>query len=216
MTCSARLPVYALLLAFFFLGQPAWYGGLVLAFIYFMSLVVGGLSALLLKRFLPNEGESFFVMELPLYRLPQWRAVLSQVFAKTKYFVLKAGPIIFVLSVMIWVGSVFPNYKMENEVERLRTSYISQVGQAMEPLFEPMGVDWRVGIGLISAFAAREVFVSALAVVFNVTEDTTLDGKGTDESIEATLLEKMKVAKLSNGNLIFTPAPHTSCISASC
>jgi len=107
---------------------------------------------------------------------------------------------------VIWVTSVFPNYEMTDDVQRLQSSYIAQAGHLMEPVFEPMGVDWRVGVGIISAFAAREVFVSALALVFNVTEENAIGGDGSEESVAATLLEKMKTAKLANGGLIFTPA----------
>ncbi|MBT4760954.1 MAG: ferrous iron transporter B [Bdellovibrionaceae bacterium] len=206
MNCSARLPVYALLLTFFFTGKPMWYGGVALAAIYFLSIIVGALAALILRRFIKDSGQSLFMMELPLYRRPRIMPVLSQVLAKTKFFVRKAGPIIFALSLVIWVTSVFPNYEMTDDVQRLQSSYIAQAGHLMEPVFEPMGVDWRVGVGIISAFAAREVFVSALALVFNVTEENAIGGDGSEESVAATLLEKMKTAKLANGGLIFTPA----------
>ncbi|MFN8943674.1 MAG: nucleoside recognition domain-containing protein [Pseudobdellovibrionaceae bacterium] len=113
----------------------------------------------------------------------------------------RAGQIIFVLAVIILFGSLFPNYKSENKFE---TSYLAQMGKVIEPVFTPMGVDWRVGVGLLSAFAAREVFVSTTAVIFKV--------QGDDEAQAEGLLQTMKEATFANGDLIFTPASVTGLI----
>ncbi|MEZ4845597.1 MAG: ferrous iron transporter B [Bdellovibrionota bacterium] len=202
MSCSARLPVYALLLSFIFWEEPAWKAGIALACIYFGSIIMGALAASIANRLIKFSNESFFIHELPLYRRPNINTVLKNVFDKTMTYVKKAGPIIFVLAVIIWIGTTFPNYKAESEVEKLETSYAAQLGQMIEPVMKPMGGDWRTGTALISAFAAREVFVSSLSLVMNLSD--------TDEdSLQDSLLATMKEAKSSDGSQLFTTA---SCI----
>jgi ferrous iron transport protein B len=199
MSCSARLPVYALLLSFLLVGSSAWWGGLALAFIYLGSLVVGALASGVANKILKTTDDSIFMLELPVYRRPQLRAILKQVLSKTRSYVVKAGPVIFVLSLFIWTASTFPSYQAEDPTDRLTGSYAASVGRMIEPVLEPMGVDWRVGVGLISAFAAREVFVSTLAVVFHITEEN-------EESLQASLLQQMREATFPDGTAIFTVA----------
>jgi len=201
MTCSARLPVYALLLSFLFVDQAPWKPGLVLAGLYLLSLVIGGFAAALLNLFLPKKETSFFMMELPLYRQPQWRVLLSQSAQKMQSYLVRAGPAIFAFSVVIWLGTTFPHSEMTTRGERLENSYFAQVGHFAEPVFGPMKVDWRVGVGLMSAFAAREVFVSSMALVFHVSED---EKQG--------LLEALKEAKLPNGQPLLTVGSVTGLI----
>ena len=198
MTCSARLPVYALLLGFLFLDQPAWKPGLALAALYFGALFVGGAAAAILNRILPRTEKSFLMMELPLYRKPRFKVLVTQTLNRTKSYIKKAGPVIFILAVVIWVSSTFPNYQSESDQVRLQTSYLSQMGQKVEPIFSPMGLDWRVGVGLFSAFAAREVFVSTLAILFNVTNPEESQSRG--------LLKTMSEAQMPDGQVLFTVA----------
>lgn len=197
MTCSARLPVYSLLLGFLFMDQPAWKAGFALAALYMAAAFTGAVAAAILNRILARREKSLFMMELPMYRRPQMRVILKQTLTRTKAYVKRAGPVIFIFAILIWVGSTFPNYHAEDP-ERLQSSYLAQVGHVIEPVFRPMGVDWRVGVGLLSAFAAREVFVSAMAIMFNITgeEDAVADG----------MLAEMGKATLPNGDFIFTPA----------
>lgn len=197
MSCSARLPVYALLLTFIFFHQAAWKAGLTLAFIYVGSTLVGGVAALIASRVIRLQGKSLFCLELPVYRRPMLRSLVRQAYNRTLSYVRRAGPMIFLLSIIIWAGTTFPHYQLENETERLSQSYFGKIGQTIEPVFVPMGVDWRVGVGLMSAFAAREVFVSSLAVVFSVAGDD-------DQSMQASLLDKMSEAKMADGYPVFT------------
>lgn len=198
MTCSARLPVYALLLGFLFVDASPWIAGAVLALLYLGSLVVGGLAAGILNRILPQDKSSFLLMELPLYRRPHGRVVLRQALFRTWDYVRRAGPTIFVISVVLWTASTFPNYEAP-PAERLQTSYAGQAGHVFEPLFRPMGADWRVGVGLISAFAAREVFVSALALTFNIAGEEA-------DSMTGGVLAAMKDATFADGQKVFTVA----------
>ncbi|RME14820.1 MAG: ferrous iron transporter B [Bdellovibrio sp.] len=198
MTCSARLPVYALLLSFLFMGDAAWKPGLALLGIYVFSIVLGGIAAFILNKLLKVSEESFFTMDLPLYRKPVLQVLLKTALLRTQAYIKKAGPMIFILSVLIWAASHFPYYKDLSTSEQVQKSVAGQVGQVLEPIFEPMGGDWRVGVGLMSAFAAREVFVSSLAIMFNVTEDVE------EEGVRNSLLAKMKQAKNLQGEPVFT------------
>lgn len=199
MTCSARLPVYALLLSFVFFGQEAWKPGLVLAALYFGSLVVGAIAAGIVHRLIPQGGESqTFLMELPFYRRPSLKVVVRTALTRTWSYIRRAGPIIFTLALVIWVLSTFPQSPEASETVQLQNSFLGQGGQWIEPAFEPMGSDWRVGIALLSAFAAREVFVSTLAVVFQIA--------GGDEGITDSLIAKMQNATWEDGSPLFTSA----------
>lgn len=197
MTCSARLPVYALLLAFLFKGKPAWQAGLGLTVLYFGAIVVGAVVSQILHRLIKKDQSSFFMMELPLYRRPRLGVVLSQAWTKTFGYIRRAGPPIFIFALLIWTGTTFPNYNADTDQVKLETSYAGQLGQWIEPVFKPMGADWRVGVSLISAFAAREVFASSLAVIFNVTAED-------DAGLETGLLESMAQAHWPDGRPLFT------------
>ncbi|MBY0369476.1 ferrous iron transporter B [bacterium] len=199
MSCSARLPVYSLLLAFLFWGEPAWKPGVALAALYFASLVVGAVVAAVVNRFLPREAGSFFVLELPYYRRPNALGVFNQVVARTKSYLQKAGPAIFVFAVGLWAAMTFPHYDAATPSEKLRESYAAHVGQVLDPVMAPMGGDWRTGVALVSAFAAREVFVGSLGLVLQTSE------KDTDQDFPS-LLESMRTATLSDGSALFTPA----------
>ncbi len=202
LTCSARIPVYALLIAFLFSSKSALLAGLVMSAIYFLSIIIGAITAAIINQFLPKTEPSFFALELPAYRRPVFRKVIKSVLDRTLAFVKRAGPVILILSVLIWAGSTFPKYEIKDVNERFKASYAASFGKVIEPVFKPMGADWRVGLGIITSFAAREVFVSSLAVVFNVTEDN-------DDAVALSLLEKMREARFVNedgtaGELIFT------------
>jgi ferrous iron transport protein B len=136
------------------------------------------------------------MLELPWYRVPNWRTVAKSVRLRTGAYLFQAGPMILLFAVLMWVATTFPAHNAPSESERLAGSYAAAAGRVLEPVMEPMGADWRVGVGLISAFAAREVFVSALAVVFNVTEE----GKTT---IQQALLDRMSEATGPRGYPLF-------------
>ncbi len=193
MSCSARLPVYGLLLLFLF-PDNAFLVGLVFAGLYFLSLFFGAVASMILSKIIKPSKDQFFMMELPLYRRPRLRIIVKQALSKTKSYVFRAGPIILGFAVLLWIGAQFP--RINNQAPDLADSYIGQLGHVMEPVFRPMGVDWRVGVGLISAFAAREVFVSTMAVTFKVTSE--------EAQQEHDLLEIMNKATFADGSPIFT------------
>ncbi len=199
MSCSARLPVYALLLSFLFYGQPAWKPGLALSLIYIGSFALGAAAAACLNLFLKRGKAPPFALDLPLYRRPVWPRIFQGAWRGTSHYVQKAGPAIFSVAVLIWALTHFPFQPELSPAEQIQQSWAGRLGRLTEPFFEAMGVDWRVGAGLIAAFAAREVFVSALALVFNIAE-------GDGGSMTGSLIEGMQGAVNSHGEPLFTAA----------
>lgn len=197
MTCSARLPVYALLLAFIFAGEAAWKPGLGLAAIYFGSVLIGGAAAWILHKMAKTKERSYFLMELPPYRMPRFARMFYDSFMRTKAYVLRAGPIIFGFVLILWIATHFPYDAAWSETEQLANSVLGRLGVWLGPVFHPMGLDWRAGIALLSAFVAREVFVSAMAVIYNLTGVA-------EDSLQDTLMEQMRLATFSDGSPIFT------------
>lgn len=197
MTCSARLPVYALLLAFLFFGEAAWKPGLALAGIYFSSVFIGATAAWALHKILKTKERSYFLMEFPPYRMPRFSRMFFDSLRRTKSYVIKAGPTIFMLVLILWASTHIPYDASWTETEQLRNSLMAKVGVFLEPIFEPMGLDWRAGVALLAAFVAREVFVSAMAVIFNL-------GGVEEASLQDSLIDQMKMAEFPDGSLIFT------------
>ena len=211
MSCSARLPVYALLLAALLPASP-WKSGLALASIYVSSLLVGALTAGLISRLvLRKRSSSVLAMELPAYRRPLFKATMKMTWTRGSSYLRRAGTPIVVISACLWLLSNFglgsrqpqPSESSDRApvitASDLEHSFAGELGQRMEPALRPMGVDWRVGVGLISAFAAREVFVSSMAIIFHVTEDGQSDQDG--------LLKAMREATFTqSGQRIFTPS----------
>lgn len=208
MSCSARLPVYALLLGALLPGA-AWKAGLALGAIYVASLLTGALVAGLISRLiLRKRTVSLLAMEMPVYRKPLVKATLRMTWTRSAAYLKKAGMPIVVISSCLWLLSNFglgSHQPAQADGARsalvaasdLDHSFAAQLGQTLEPALRPMGVDWRVGVGLISAFAAREVFVSTMAIVFHVAD-------GSDPQ-QAGLLENMRTATFSgSSHKVFT------------
>src|SRR5262245_47450215 len=211
MSCSARLPVYALLLAAL-LPNSAVKAGLALATLYISSLLAGSITAGLVSRFfIRKKATSLLAMEMPLYRKPLIKPTLKITWSRTSAYLKKAGMPIILISSVLWLLSNFGLGALQLPAEDgkpaafiatsdLDHSFAAQVGKRMEPALKPMGVDWRVGVGLISAFAAREVFVSTMAVVFHSNNDD-------EEKQREGLLQSMREATFSDSSQkVFTPA----------
>ena len=201
MSCSARLPVYALLLAALLSGA-AWQAGIALAAIYVSSLLIGSLVAGLTARiFIKHRQPSLLAMELPAYRVPRWWPILRMTWARGSAYLKRAGVPIMIVSAVLWVISNFgyvPGAPIASTP--MERSFASELGQKIEPVLRPMGADWRVGVGLISAFAAREVFVSSMAIVFHV-------DSADEQTQQEGLLDQMRTATFADtGQKIFTPA----------
>jgi ferrous iron transport protein B len=178
MSCSARLPVYALLVAVL-IPDTTYLGGLInlqgTAFfgLYFFGILTALMVSLVLSGSKLNDdtkSDMPFILELPTYRLPHWKPLLHRVMSSAKQFVYRAGPIIFMVSLAIWLLGYFPTGS-----GGLQNSYLGIIGHWIEPLFTPLGLDWRYGVAILMSFLAREVFVGALGTLFGI--------DGADENI---------------------------------
>jgi ferrous iron transport protein B len=222
MTCSARLPVYGLLIAAMVPvggGRP-FAQGLLLAGMYVFSTVVALVAAAVLGRTVLKGPRVPFLLEMPPYRVPHWPSVLHLMWEKSLVFVKEAGTVILACTVAMWALLSFPRHTAHVAAvpglvagrppedtgaaadpriaaERLRASYGGRLGRALEPALEPLGFDWKIGVGLIGAFAAREVFVSTMAVVY---------GLGDSDREGATALrDRLRAETRPDGSKLFTP-----------
>lgn len=222
-SCSARLPVYTLIISMMFpdtivLGVLNL-KGVVLLGLYLLGFIFTLLTAWGLQRILKTKEVSFFMMEMPVYRKPLLKNVAITVFNKVKVFVTDAGKIILSISIVLWFLSHYgPGNKLEElqaskvileengqltaeaekhiETEKLEYSYIGYLGRGIEPVIKPLGYDWKIGIAIITSFAAREVFVGTMATIY---------GAGGDDDAEG-IREKLLSEKDENGMLKYTPA----------
>ena len=201
MTCSARLPVYSIIIALIFSNETIWgiqYKALALFAMYFLGFVTALISAFILKYFIKNKGKTFLVMDLPAYKMPLWTYDFKLVLGKVWEFITGAGKIILAVSVILWVLSYFgPKdekqlFQVQSEV-KLENSYLAKIGRQIEPAIAPLGYDWKMGVGILSSFAAREVFVGTMSTLYS------LD----DEAEEQTVIEKMKADVKPNGEKVF-------------
>ena len=167
MSCSARIPIYLLLAGTFFSANA----GLVMIGLYVLGVVLAVVTARLMRRFLFPVDETPFVMELPPYRLPTWKTTLSHMWDKCAQYLRKMGGMILVASVVVWFLSYYPRTEQTEgrNVSHYENSYLGRVGKACEPVFSPLGLDWKAGVALLSGVPAKEIVVSTLGVLY--TED---------------------------------------------
>ena len=231
MSCSARLPVYTLMIATFFAGQTVFgflsLGAVLMLAMYALGIVTAIIVAWILKHTILKSPTPPFVMELPPYRLPNVRNVLQNMFNNGWQFLKRAGTVILAISIILWALAAFPRTEksatpdtsmqsenvqsevVENEQSpadeaekdaegaQIRNSYAGQIGHFIEPVIKPLGFDWKIGIALVSSFAAREVLVSTLGIIYNV-------GKDADENNDD-LKTRILNAKRDDGTKVWTP-----------
>ena len=226
MSCSARLPVYTILIALI-IPKQLYFGflslqGVVMMLLYLLGTIMALLSAYVFKWFIKSTEKSFFILELPVYRGPRWKNILYTMIEKAKVFVLQAGKVIMVISLLLWLLSSFgPPRKMAEVSERferlsilnplytkeyakqrktamLENSFAGILGKSIEPAIRPLGYDWKIGIALITSFAAREVFVGTMATLYSVGEDKDKDN--------TTLRQKMSGAVKPDGSKMYNLA----------
>lgn len=207
MTCSARLPVYSIIIALiipekYFLGIG--YKALTLLGMYLLGFFMALLSAWILKTIVKSKDRSFLVMDLPNYKMPLFFYDLKLVGQKIWDFITGAGKIIFVVSVLLWAFSyVGPSKNSDNWIDTevsLQDSYLAKMGKSIEPAITPLGYDWKMGVGIITSFAAREVFVGTLSTLYSLDEDAP----------EGKLVDKMQNDVKPNGKKVFSFATGVS------
>jgi ferrous iron transport protein B len=219
-SCSARLPVYILIISLIIPQQHVLgifnMQGLALMVMYLVGIVAAILVAWVMKFIIKTKERSYFIMELPVYRMPRWKNVLFTMYEKSKTFVFEAGKVIIAISVILWVMAAYgPGNRFENiekkyaaaladttkntdhikvleATEKLENSYVGVLGHWIEPVIRPLGYDWKIGIGLITSFAAREAFVGTMATIYSV------DGGDEDTS---TIRERMAASVNSRTGL---------------
>ncbi len=168
MSCSARLPIYLVMVGAFFPNQASF----VLLCIYATGIILAVLMARLFSKFLVKGDDAPFVMELPPYRMPTTKSILRHTWEKGAQYLKKMGGIIMIASIIIWFLGYYPHHDAYDTVaEQQENSYIGQIGKAVEPVIEPLGFDWKLGIGLISGVGAKELVVSTLGVLYTNEED---------------------------------------------
>jgi len=226
MSCSARLPVFTILAALVVPNEKIFgvlsLQGLVLMGLYVFGVVVAMLVSYVLNIFIKWKEKSFFILELPIYKQPRWNNIFITMVEKAKVFVFDAGKVIMVISLLLWGLSSFgpsekrlsiqeayakkiaqnpfnkSEYQKAQSAELLEFSYAGILGRAIEPAIKPLGYDWKIGIALITSFAAREVFVGTMATLYSVGEAES----GTGETLTA----KMRSAKRTDGSVVYTRA----------
>jgi len=226
MSCSARLPVYTILIALV-VPSKLYFGflsvqGLVMMALYLLGTVMALSVSFVMRWFIDIKERSFFILELPVYRSPRWKNALTTMVEKAKIFVFQAGKIIMVISLLLWVLSSYgpptkmaevssryeqliqtnPNQQKElskkRQTELLENSFAGILGKAIEPAIRPLGYDWKIGIALITSFAAREVFVGTMATLYSVGDDA--------DDNNNTLRQKMSAAVRADGTKVYNLA----------
>lgn len=229
MSCAARLPVYTILIALIIPQKNIWgfisLQGLVLLGMYFLGFIMALVVAFIMNLLIRSKKKSFFILELPVYRMPRWRNAFITMLEKARIFVTQAGKIILAISLILWVLASFgpmqtmrsiderynsliakhpgqtEELKVAYQSEKLENSFIGIAGKAIQPAISPLGYDWKIGIALITSFAAREVFVGTMATLYSV---------GEGDSHEQTVKEKMQSATWPDGRPVYTLATRLS------
>lgn len=215
MSCSARLPVYTLMIAAFFAGQTVLgfvsVGAVLMLGMYALGILTAVIVAFVLKRTVLKAPPPPFIMELPPYRMPNLKTVFLNVVERAGLFVKRAGTVILAISIVLWALMYFPRTEVSPEITtgveanaavakeslQLQQSYAGRLGHIIEPVIQPLGFDWKIGVALIASFAAREVLVSTISIIYNV-------GKDANEESE-TLVSAIRTASRPDGTPAWTP-----------
>jgi ferrous iron transport protein B len=198
MSCSARLPVYVVMIALMLPAASALQQAGVMLSMYLVGLVAAFVMAWIFKKSLLRGETPMLLLEMPPYRMPSWRGVVLRMWERGLLFLRRAGTVILALSILLWALLSFPKLHKPDVTpsEALSYSLGGRLGHAIEPAIAPLGYDWKIGIGLVGSFAAREIFVSTMGQVYNI-EDA-------DETSEP-LREQMRAEKRPDGTPVFTP-----------
>lgn len=207
MACSARLPIYTIIISlivsdgdFFGISHKA----LMLLLMYFLGFAMALISAFILKKVIQPKEKSYLIMDLPTYKMPLWLDDIQLSLRKVWAFIAGAGKVIFAVSIILWMLSYFGPKQQQGEIVAtdvpLKESYLSKVGEVIEPVVAPLGYDWKMGIGVLTSFAARETFVGTIAILYGLDEDTDVESEEGGKK----LIDKMKSDVRPNGEKVFS------------
>lgn len=207
MSCSARLPVYIILVAFLTPPDKPHVGALIMTALYFGSIFIGTVVATVISRFsvFKKSGNSHFQLELPAMKLPLFKVVFRSTYERSMNYLKKAGPIIILIGISLWFLTEYP--KAENNADQAGQTYAAKIGKSIEPAMKPLGLDWRGGVAMIASFAAREVFVQSMMLMYDSdsVEIQSREGEDEDEINSRKLLERMRTVTYENSDQkIFT------------
>ena len=192
MACNARIPVFLIFTGAFFAGNA----GTVMFLLYMGGIVVAFLSAILINKLLHKQGDSHFVMEIPPYRRPMAKSVLSHTWERGREYLYKMGHVILVASIIIWVLQYFPRGEAgQTDQQQQEQSYLATVGKTIQPAFEPLGYNWQMTTGIITGVGAKELMVSTLGVIYGVDSDAVdkdLKADNAKEAGQTQLAERLK------------------------
>ena len=191
MSCSARLPIYIMMTGTFFALR---YRSVVMLSLYLTGIVIAVLLSRLFSRFLVKGEDTPFVMELPPYRFPTWKAMGRHTWEKGKQYLKKMGGIILVASIIVWALGYFPHNEQLSPREQQEQSYIGRIGKAVEPVFRPQGFDWKLDVGLISGVGAKEIVASTMGVLYSNNDSFGDDKSYNDQSGKYEILHKQMTA----------------------
>jgi ferrous iron transport protein B len=199
MSCSARLPVYAIMIAVLIPAASALQQAGIMLSMYLVGFLAAFGMAWLFKKTLLRGETPMLLLEMPPYRMPSWRGVFLRMWERGLIFLRRAGTVILALSIVLWALATYPKPKdpETNAAAAIAHSYAGMMGHAIEPLIKPLGYDWKIGIGLIASFAAREVFVGTMSIVYAVESE--------DEEDITPLRDTMRAEKHHDGSPVFTP-----------
>jgi ferrous iron transport protein B len=206
-SCSARLPVYTLLIAAFFNKSVA---GNVLFAIYLIGIILAILVAKILRTWvMPGESEPF-VMELPTYRMPTLKSVFIHMWDRGWQYIKKAGTVILAASIIMWVLFTFPQVDMNNQTSKdpliqMEQSFAGRIGHIAEPVLKPLGFDWRIGVSLIAGVTAKEVVVSTLGILYSIGEDQGTSKGFAEQARQQSGFNPLKAFVLMLFTLIYMP-----------
>ena len=192
MSCSARLPLYLLLVSAFFTAHQ----GLILMSIYLVGIVIAALTAILLSRTIMKRDKTQFVMELPPYRMPTARNATLHMWSKGSQYLRKMATVILAASIIVWALGYFPRHEGQSKQEQIENSYMGRMGKAIEPVVAPLGFNWQMGVSVLTGAAAKEIVVSSMGVLYT--------GEEADEE-SAPLKEKLQSVTDADGNKVFNP-----------
>lgn len=191
MSCSARLPVYIMIIGTFFSAQ---YRSTMMISLYLIGIAMAAILGWLFSKFVIKGEDTPFVMELPPYRLPTWKAIFRHTWEKGKQYLKKMGGIILVASIIVWVLGYFPRAEHLSKPQQQEQSYIGRIGKAIEPVFRAQGFDWKLDVGIIAGVGAKEIVASTIGVLYSADESFGDDESYSDNSEKYTRLRKQMLA----------------------
>jgi len=193
MSCSARLPAYLLLVAAFFTAKQ----GLILMSIYLVGILVAAITAIILSKTILKHDKTQFVMELPPYRRPTARNATIHMWSKGKQYLQKMATVILAASIIVWALGYFPRHEGQTPQQQIENSFMGQMGKAIEPLVEPLGFNWQMGVSVLTGAAAKEIVVSTMGVLYT--------GEADADEESTPLKEKLQTATKPDGEHVFNP-----------